>query len=168
MVTRSSSITVRKARPSDAPALTAVYRESWSAAYLGIIPAMVLRRAVRRRDEAWWQRTIKTESHLLVLDVDGAVVGYATCGVARSSPRQTGEIYELYVTPLYQGLGLGEYLFEACRGILDRMGLRYMIVWALTENAQAAEFYKRRGGQPLARTRERMGGATLEKVAFVW
>lgn len=168
MNTRSVSIVVRKAHAADAAALTAVHRDSWRAAYLGIIPAMSLERAVKRRNEAWWRRAIKSEDHLLVLDVAGTVAGYASCGAARSATRHTGEIYELYVTPIYQGLGLGEYLFEACRGTLDGMGLRHLVVWALTDNEQAANFYRRCGGQPLARARERFGEAALEKVAFVW
>lgn len=168
MFTRSAGTVVRRGRASDARQLANVYRETWRATYIGIIPALPLQGALDRRDEAWWRNAIRKEPNLLVLDIGGTIAGYATCGMARCASPSTGEIYELYILPEYQGMGLGEYLFEGCRGTIDRMGLRHLIVWALVENDQARRFYSNCGGQALARSRERFGSALLSKVAYVW
>ena len=51
-------------------------------------------------------------STFLVIEVAGVIAGYATLGLnrARSLP-QEGEVYEIYLRPEYQGIGLGRILF---------------------------------------------------------
>ena len=171
MIGDRTSIKVRKAKQADVGSLAVVFRESWHQAYAGIIPLLHLDRMVRRRDTAWWRsavRTEKAEGYLIVLEHAGNVVGYATCGAARNGRRDSGEIYELYLLPVYQGIGLGERLFEACRHHLDLRGLAKLVVWALEDNTTASDFYWRRGGRPSARTKERFGETELSKVAYTW
>ena len=69
-------------------------------------------------------------------------------GSSRQRGPYQGEIYELYLDPIYQGLGLGEHLFEGCRHTLDMRKLNGLIVWALLDNTAACDFYWRRGGRP--------------------
>jgi ribosomal protein S18 acetylase RimI-like enzyme len=103
-----------------------------------------------------------------VLEVAGKVAGYATCGVTRTRGKQQGEIYEIYLTPTHQGLGFGEHLFEACRYALDMRRLKGLVVWALADNDAAISFYWRRGGRPIAKRADKIGGAKLSKLAFAW
>jgi ribosomal protein S18 acetylase RimI-like enzyme len=123
---------------------------------------------IRRRGPEWWTGALKSGDTVLVLEVAGKSAGYATCGPSRIRGPWKGEIYELYLRPVYQGLGLGEHLFEACRATLDARNLSGLIVWALTANAPATDFYWRRGGRPHSTTFDRIGGARLEKVSLVW
>jgi ribosomal protein S18 acetylase RimI-like enzyme len=159
---------VRPALVSDAEALTGVFSQSWQLAYAGMIPDDHLRRMVRRRDEAWWTQALASSEPVLAMEMNEIVVGYATFGAARSRGRYQGEIYELYVSPVYQGIGLGEHLFEACRSALDQRRLKGLLVWALIENSAACAFYWRRGGRPLVSAYETFGTTRLEKVAFTW
>lgn len=145
-----------------------MFEKSWRHAYSGIIPASHLDSLVLRRGKRWWANTIRSGDPVLILEVDGALCGYATFGPARRRCRYQGEIYELYLTPTYQGLGFGELLFEACRHALDQRMLNGLIVWALADNDIAADFYWRRGGRPVAETVERIGGAQMKKIAFGW
>ncbi len=41
-------------------------------------------------------------------------------------------------------------------------------MWALSDNEPAVEFYRAVGGRAVARSSEKFGGKTLEKVAFGW
>lgn len=124
---------------------------------------------IRRRGNAdWWTGALKSGENVLVLEVAGTVAGYATSGPARSRGCYEGEIYEIYLAPTYQGLGLGELLFEGCRNRLDGRRLKGLVVWALAANTPAIEFYWRRGGRPVARSFERFGRTRLEKIAFGW
>ena len=116
----------------------AIFKDSWLFAYRGIIPQRHLDSMVRQRTPEWWRDAMKTGDSTLVLDVGGAVAGYATLGNSRQRGRYQGEIYELYLDPLYQGLGLGEHLFEGCRHALDMRRLNGLIVWALLDNTAAA------------------------------
>ncbi|HEX9881008.1 MAG TPA: GNAT family N-acetyltransferase [Hyphomicrobium sp.] len=168
MLSASSQCEVRRGNLSDAPALSEIYRLTWSQAYLGIIPHLHLDNMIKRRGADWWRSTIKSGNGVLVLQVSGIVAGYATLGAARARGMQEGEIYELYITPTHQGLGFGELLFEACRNQLDTRQLSGLIVWALADNDRAAEFYWRRGGRPVGSGFERFGDKRLKKIAFAW
>jgi ribosomal protein S18 acetylase RimI-like enzyme len=168
MLGSRSEIKIRKGKPADAKAVAEIFRLSWQQAYRGIIPHLHLEGMVKRRGADWWANVIRSGDSLLVLQHEREVVGYATLGVARTRGPCQGEIYEIYLTPIYQGLGLGEHLFEACRHGLDEKRLKGLLVWALADNTLAMDFYWRRGGRPIAQTLERIGGAKLEKIAFAW
>jgi ribosomal protein S18 acetylase RimI-like enzyme len=168
MLGSSAHLRVRRGKPSDAEALAAVFRDSWQVAYRGIIPHLHLESMIRRRSPEWWASSIGCGDNILVLEIDRKVVGYATWGCARTRGPCQGEIYELYLTPTHQGLGFGEYLFEACRHAMDQRKLKGLICWALAENRAAIGFYWRRGGRPIAQSYENIGGERLEKIAFAW
>jgi ribosomal protein S18 acetylase RimI-like enzyme len=168
MLGASSQVSIRKARLADARPLAQVFSESWRHAYRGIIPHLHLDTMIRRRGSEWWANAIRSGESILVLDVAGSVGGYATSGVARTRGHGDGEVYELYLATTYQGIGLGEHLFEACRHRLEMRRLNGLIVWALVDNTPAIDFYWRRGGRPVARIYDRIGGAKLEKIALSW
>ncbi len=168
MLGSSNSVKVRNAKVGDAKALAAVFRESWLGAYLGIIPHPHLENMIRRRNVRAWASSMRAGEPVLVLEFEGNVAGYATLGASRKRGPYQGEIYELYLSPTYQGLGFGELLFEACRNRLDERRLKGLVVWALSANTAATDFYWRRGGRPFAKTYEAIGGVKLEKIAFGW
>ena len=107
---------IRPARPKDASSLAAAYEEAWRGAYQGIIPHLSLERMLARRGLRWWESALRKRTPLLVLDFGGEAAGYVTYGRCRlgRTPFQ-GEIFELYLHPIYQGLGLGEKLFDGAR-----------------------------------------------------
>lgn len=168
MLGSSSQVSVRPAKAADARALAHVFQQSWSHAYAAIIPSLHLETMIKRRGVDWWKSSLRSGESVLVLELAGGVHGYATAGAARNRGRYRGEIYELYIEPTHQGLGLGEQLFESCRQRLDERGLDGLVVWALADNTRATEFYWRRGGRPVARAFDRFGNRKLEKIAFAW
>ncbi|HEY5607621.1 MAG TPA: GNAT family N-acetyltransferase, partial [Alphaproteobacteria bacterium] len=74
----------------------------------------------------------------------------------------------LYLRPEYQGLGFGRRLFTATRRDLAQSGLKSLVVWALSDNEPAVGFYRTLGGKAVARSSERFGERSLDKVAFAW
>lgn len=160
---------IRPARPKDAPALASAYEEAWRGAYQGIIPHLSLERMLARRSLRWWQQSLHKRAPLLVLDFRGEAAGYVTFGRCRltRSPYQ-GEIFELYLHPTYQGLGLGSKLFDGARLRLGEMRIKGLLVWALADNEAACGFYLSQGGKPIAEGSESFGEATLRKIAFAW
>ena len=164
------SISVRRAEPQDAGDVADIHDEAWRLAYAGIIPGVTLERALARRGPGWWQRTIRSDPGVAVLDVGGEVAGYVSSGPnRRRRVPARGEIYELYLSPEYQGLGFGTRLFEQARGTLAR---RFngggLVVWSLTANDTANHFYRRLGGRPAARSVDRFGDARLETVGWLF
>lgn len=168
MLGSSSAVRIRRGRPADGEALAEIFRESWQQTYRSIIPPLHLETMIRRRGSDWWTGALKSGDVVYLLEFEGKPVGYGTCGPSRVRGAYKGEIYELYLTPVYQGLGFGEHLFEACRAGLDERRLDGLIVWALTANTQAIDFYWRRGGRPHSTAYDRIGRARLEKISLVW
>lgn len=158
---------IRHARPDDAEAIAAAHDASWRDAYRGVIPGVELERMIARRGPRWWRSAITRGTGLLVLDFDKTVVGYATYGRNRvPSMPYSGEIFEIYLMPEYQGLGLGRRLFAAARRELAEYGYLSTIVWALADNEKALSFYRGLGGLPVRRAEERFGEDMLARVAF--
>ncbi|BCH21827.1 N-acetyltransferase GCN5 [Mesorhizobium sp. L-8-10] len=163
------SIDIRKAEPGDASAIADVHHEAWRGAYAGIIPHRALNAMINRRGRDWWANAIRRAASVLVLEIGGEIAGYATIGRNRARElRQEGEIYELYLKPEYQGIGLGTRLFGAARQRLRDHGLRGLVVWALEENVGALDFYAGAGGRDVAEGVEVFDHKALRKVAFVW
>ena len=159
---------VRPAADVDAERIAEIFARSWTLAYTGIIPRLQLEGYIRRRRADWWARAARSGDPPLLLEAGGVIAGYATCGRSRARQTLKGEIYELYLDPVYQGLGLGVHLFESCRQVLDERGLEGLLVWALCDNRGACEFYRRRGGRPVGEALEQFGDTTVAKMAFGW
>jgi ribosomal protein S18 acetylase RimI-like enzyme len=171
MLGSSSHIVVRRSKPSDAKALSEIFRDSWRGAYRGILPHTHLESMVGRRSAQWWSSAMRSRESVLVISSSRTVVGYATIGLSRTRGKigkAEGEIYELYLSPIHQGLGMGEYLFEGARHALEMRGHAGLIMWALADNTAAIDFYWRRGGKPIAETTELIGGVKMKKIAFEW
>ncbi len=162
-------IEVRRAKPADAAVVAETHDEAWRSAYRGIIPGPELEKLVGRRGPVWWENAIVKGSRVALLCFGDKVAGYANYGRNRArSLFYDGEIYELYLRPEFQGLGFGRRLFTAARRDLAQSGMKSLVIWALTDNEPAVEFYRALGGRAVARSSERFGAKVLDKVAFAW
>jgi len=162
-------IEIRQAKPSDAQAVAATHDEAWRSAYQGIIPSIELDKLINRRGADWWDSAIRKGSRISVLVFGDNVAGYANYGRNRArSLCYDGEIYELYLRPEFQGVGFGRRLFGAARRDLAQSGMKSLVVWALSDNDPAVEFYRALGGRAVARSSERFGTRVLDKVAYGW
>ena len=162
-------IEIRRAKASDAAAVAETHDQAWRAAYQGVIPGLELDKLITRRGPDWWDSAIRKGSRIAILAFGDMVAGYANYGRNRArSLFYDGEIYELYLRPEYQGLGFGRRLFASARRDLAQSGLKSLVVWALSDNDPAVEFYRALGGKAVARSSERFGEHSLEKVAYAW
>ncbi len=160
-------ITIRNARPADAMSIAEVHDAAWRDAYRGIIPGRELERMIARRGPKWWEAALRRGSRIVVFEFDDQVEGYASYGPNRvpALPYQ-GEIFEIYLTPEFQGLGFGRRLFQAARADLAAHGYGSALVWALADNERALAFYRALGGRMLREAREKFGSEYRKRVAF--
>jgi ribosomal protein S18 acetylase RimI-like enzyme len=166
---KALTIDIRRAEPRDAEPISEVHHAAWRGAYSGIIPHRALNAMLQRRGPQWWRRAISRSAYVLVADCGGTISGYATLGPnrARLLPQQ-GEVYELYIRPEYQGVGLGSRLFSSALRRLAEQGLKGAVVWALADNDIALAFYRGAGGRDVAEGVETFDGKALKKIAFTW
>ncbi|MGL4404319.1 MAG: GNAT family N-acetyltransferase [Notoacmeibacter sp.] len=166
---KTLDIAIRQADKKDADAIAGVHSNAWRGAYSGIIPHKALNTMIARRGSDWWLRVISRSGAVFVADVGGVIAGYITFGRNRARQlSQQGEIYELYLLPEYQGVGLGTRLFDSARKALVAHDLKGLVVWALEDNAAANSFYHGLGGRDVAEGTETFDDKVLKKVAYVW
>lgn len=162
-------IDIRRARAEDAVPLAEAHDEAWRTAYRGLIPGPELEKLVTRRGPSWWDAAIRRGSRISLLMFGDEIAGYTNYGRNRAkSLPYGGEVYELYLRPEYQGLGFGRKLFAMAKRDLTQAGHSGLVVWALTDNEPAVQFYRAMGGRAVARSTERFGPKVLDKVAFAW
>ena len=162
-------IEIRRAKASDAVDVATTHDLAWRTAYQGIIPGGELDKLINRRGPDWWDSAIRKGSRITILQFGEQIAGYAKYGRNRArSLFYDGEVYELYLRPEFQGLGFGRRLFSAARKDLTQSGLKSLVVWALSDNEPAVEFYRALGGRAVARSSEKFGAKTLDKVAYAW
>ena len=81
----------------------------------------------------WMRRTVFGNQQVLVAEVEGSVVGYASF--------EGNQLSNLYVLPAYQRRGIGsELLAEALREMPPGVEL-----WVFKDNYDAIRFYQRHG-----------------------
>jgi ribosomal protein S18 acetylase RimI-like enzyme len=160
-------ISIRTARLGDETQIAHVHDSAWRDAYQGIIPGRELERMIQRRGPVWWRQAIRGGTRLMVLDFADKVAGYASYGLNRMPAlAYSGEIFELYLAPEYQGAGLGRRMFKAARDDLAAHGHGSFVVWALAGNERGLGFYRRLGGKIVRRASERFGSDARERIAF--
>ena len=163
---------VRKANAADASAIAHVYVQSWRSTYGGILPAHTLKYMSETQETlAWWRSLCRVDAHentFVAQTPDGTVVGFASAGPNRSGTlRRRAELYTLYLLEQHHRKGFGSALVQACaRDLLDQ-GANSLVVWVLAKNP-ARKFYEALGGVPSGQKPIRMGGRTVQKVAYLW
>ncbi len=137
---------VRPAATTDAADLAGCQVGCWREAYALLLSASLLGsfKADERRHEQW-QRMIAADSRwqVLVTEVQGQVVGYATTAPSRDQPPVRAlELVSIYLRAAHHGSGLGQGLLDAA------VGNRPCSVWVAEDNPRARAFYTRNGFQP--------------------
>ena len=162
-------IDIRFAAADEAAELADVHERSWREAYTGMLPGMALNRMIAQRGAPWWSAALRRRSNILVLDIDTVIAGYASLSRSRiGGGGMVGEVRELYLDPLYQGIGFGAQLFSSARQVLNRRGYARIIVTALEENDRAIVFYRQCGGRLLGRGKTVFGEKSFATLSFVW
>ena len=174
-------IDIRPRSAADSPGIARVRRESWLAAYTGIIDGAIIDRVTKAGGNAA-DAPPNRRTLVAVGGEDPAVIGYAIFGpertvvsavsppVAPADPHTpagraggTGELYALYVTPEWWSAGVGRALMDSVLASLRDAGYTSAVLWVLADNARARRFYDRAGFAPDGATNILAGlGGVLE------
>jgi ribosomal protein S18 acetylase RimI-like enzyme len=168
-------VMIRSASTADAVQIAAVRRDSWFAAYQGIIPRRIIDRATAPDDGARVRQSFLTRpwQHMIAA-VAGeprqpaaqraapGIVGYAAYGPeldvldvpwphplsAAGQEGRTAELYALYVHPAWWSTGTGRALMDQVLADVSAAGYLCITLWVLEGNARARRFYARAGFAP--------------------
>jgi len=141
---------IRSALASDAQALADIYNPF----ILGTTITFE-ETAVTPEEMAARIGTVMTANPWLVLEVQGAVAGYAyaTPWKARSAYRRTVE-GAIYVSPAHAGQGLGTRLYGALLAELQQLGVHAVLGGIALPNEASVALHERLGFEQVGRLRE--------------
>lgn len=138
-------MTVRRAKPTDARGIAEANVASWQAAYRGIFPNSFLDNlSVDNRESYWRDAITKGQSHILVYELEDAVIGFSSFGPSRDDdvdPKIVGEIYAIYFDPRHWGKGNGSLLAAEILELFQEQGYSEITLWVLNDNQRAIQFY---------------------------
>ncbi|HTS87251.1 MAG TPA: GNAT family N-acetyltransferase [Gemmatimonadales bacterium] len=124
---------IRRAAPTDAPALAALRFEFRSA----LDPAVESEKAFRRRTIGWMADRLLGKGcwHCWLAELAGETIGMAWLQLVEKLPNPVGEpewlgyVTSVYVTPACRQRGIGAALLEAALSECDSRGVEAVILW---------------------------------------
>jgi ribosomal protein S18 acetylase RimI-like enzyme len=169
-------VVIRSASLADAAQIAAVRRDSWFAAYEGIISRTVIDRVTALDGGAGVRQSFRTRPWQRMIAAVAApppqppvaeqappsIVGYASFGpeldvlggpwphppTAEGRDGRAAELYALYVHPAWWSTGTGRALMDRVLAGVSAAGYRCIALWVLEDNARARRFYERAGFAP--------------------
>jgi GNAT superfamily N-acetyltransferase len=166
-------MTIRAARPGDAPAVAMLHANSWRSAYRGILRDEFLDGALDENRRALWGARLsdKTQDNQIILvdEEAGELRGFA-CAFIDADPEWGTLLDNLHVVPELKGQGLGRRLISAIAAkTLQNASKPMLHLWAYEKNLGARRFYERLGGVATACEEEpALDGTRVNVVRYFW
>lgn len=174
----TADVSVRPARPADAPAIARVQAVTWRTAYRAVLPVDVLDGWDHGAAVEAWEAAIArppTPGHEVLVAVEqDAVVGFAALAPAEISagerPHPAGpssEVATLLVEPRWGRRGHGSRLLAAVTDLARAAGATRLQVWLPEQDRVSADFFESAGWarDGWARTLD-TGGESLREVRW--
>lgn len=155
-------VIIRQMKPDDINQVQFVAKTSWNSTYEGIIPTDIQERFIQVAYSDDMMRRRLEGSLMLVVEVEGEVVGYANF-----SPVQDGkiELYAIYLLDGYQGRGIGTSLLN--EGIQSLDGIREVYINVEKDNQKGKNFYIAKGFEVVSEFDDDFDGHILKTVRMV-
>ena len=145
------------------PELARVHNESAEAAYAEFVPPDPAR--LSRRSVVWRDVFGMPERSPFVAEAEGEVIDVLDVGPARAEIG-VGQVYVLYVHPMWWGTEAGQRLLECAHEELARK-YEEAVLTVLAANPRARRFYERNGWQfDRIKTEPHFGGIPTEVALY--
>lgn len=165
------SLSVRPGRRADAATIADIFVETWRDTYAGMLPDRMLVNMSVEAQAGYWQRLLAArrpeEVVRVVEDTKAGLVAFGSCGPLRRSKSKEGEVYTLYVRPVWQGLGIGRLLLAALLRALRERGCRQAMLWVVAANPSRF-FYEAVGGVRAVERVQRLWGMDVPQIGYRW
>jgi ribosomal protein S18 acetylase RimI-like enzyme len=169
----AADVSVRPARPTDAPAVAAATIDAWRASYADLLPAAALDGLDLATASAQWRSAIEDpgENLLLVACAGPKIAGYASVGPSEGpGDGPGGELGELVVRPEDRRLGHASRLLSAAVEHLHSRGFTSVLTWINDGDVARTEFFDSAGFAPdgVARVLDLDGAGTTRVRQLRW
>jgi GNAT superfamily N-acetyltransferase len=158
-MTGTADVSVRPARPADAPEIARIQVVTWRTAYRGVLPPEVLDDWDEAAATVAWHSAITappTPGHGVLVALEGqTAVGFAAFGPAELTAAEqpdpsgpTTEVTTLLVEPRWGRRGHGSRLLSAMAELAETAGAARLQVWLLDSDGVSTGFYESAGWAP--------------------
>ncbi|PEW26269.1 GNAT family N-acetyltransferase [Bacillus cereus] len=163
-------IHIRRAIKDDIPGIAKVNVDSWKTTYKGIFADEFLENITYEQREKQWenifQQEDKSQYRFVAETLDGIIIGFIDGGVERSGAYNCdGELYAIYLLQSYQGMKIGQQLFQALLSECINNDMQSLLVWVVTNNP-SKKFYEKFNPEKIdTKFLERV---QVEETAYCW
>jgi ribosomal protein S18 acetylase RimI-like enzyme len=165
------TLSLRPAIPADAPLIASIHAASWQATYRGLLPDRFLDHDVTQERAAYWQARLNapgTEQRSVTIAERGREAIGFSCVEYQPDSVWGVLLDNLHALPGHQGLGVGTMLIGAARDWARAQGERQLYLYVLEGNTPAIRFYERQGWKFAGAEPDRMGGADITALRYVY
>ncbi len=127
-------VTLRPARPEDAPAVAEIWRSGWRDGHLGNVPDELV---AARTDDSFDVRAGERTGDTVVAVVGGSVAGFVMV--------VADEVEQVYVAPGHRGTAVAATLLAEAERLVAAGGHERAWLAVVAGNTRARRFYERNG-----------------------
>ncbi|PGX14167.1 GNAT family N-acetyltransferase [Bacillus sp. AFS033286] len=163
-------IHIRKAIKDDISGIAKVHTDSWKTTYKGIFANEILESITYEQREKQWKNIFQTEGdhqyRFVAETLNGEIVGFIDGGIERTGTYNCdGELYAIYLLQQYQGMKIGQKLFQALLSECIKHDTQSLLVWVVANNP-SKKFYEKFNPEKIdTKFLERL---QVEETAYCW
>lgn len=140
---------LRYAKSADIPKLAQIHSKSLISAFGDFFPEGIVAEkfSIGHRKIGFTKEIAAGEPKSIIAFHMGKPAGLLSYGKSRylNLPKTTVELWRIYLSPEFQGMGMGKELLEFGLLEMSKNGYSKVILWVLEENTKARRFYEKNG-----------------------
>ncbi|WP_343067938.1 GNAT family N-acetyltransferase [Undibacterium jejuense] len=175
MMSSIKEVSLRRATVADAEAIAAVRVEAWQTTYRDMIPDTYLDQMRVEDSFLHWKQILQAlpaagdRVCVYVAESEGHIIGFAS-GMLLPEAKfgMQAELTAIYLRPAWQRSGIGRRMVQKVARTLQAQGAESLLVWVISGNAIARNFYEELGGVLLHEQAFSWDGMDLKEVGYGW
>ncbi len=158
---------IRKNIYADQEQMARIKVDGWKTAYDSIVSSSFLNSLNYEEQTKRYQASFEEYKDLVFVAVRrNEVLGYACFNPMPNIDWFDSELVSLYVKPGETGKGIGTSLFlETCKHLAS-LGKKNMVIWCLSDNEKAIQFYQELGGSIVKTKKAKIGNKYYKEYGF--
>lgn len=158
---------IRKNELKDQEQMAHIKIDGWMDTYDKIIASKYLKSLdYKKQTERYIASFDEYKDLVLVAVRDEEVLGYSCFYLQDKTGKCDSELVSLYIKPSEKRKGIGTNLLKETAKELISKGKNNMIIWCLSENIEAINFYKKLGGKKIIEKEAKIGDDLYHEYGF--
>ena len=167
LLSQKEDYIIRKNELKDQEQMARIKIDGWTTTYDKIIASKYLKTLDYKKQTERYIASFDEYKDLVFVAVrDDEVLGYSCFHLTDKSGKFDSELVSLYIKPTEKRKGIGTNLLKETVKELLSKGKSNMIIWCLSENIDAINFYKKLGGKKVIEKDAKIGDKLYKEYGF--